>query len=317
MPCASSSLRSGTSAPRSRCQRTTASLSVRFQRRNRQLRVGGKLRVPETLGDLHVVGMAHPGHALAHRAQVLDVRVDERGGVERRVLAQTEPCRDHELGMRLHHVVHLDERLDAELPVHGEPARVPPLGPQRLDLPRVEHRGGWIEGLAERRGTVVEVDPRATAPLLAPHRDEIEVVGIEVVLGERPPLGDRGVLAVGPVAPAVERAPEPRLAGPATLDDLDAAVATGVLERAHPEVVGAHHDDRLVEDLVLDEVARLGDLLEPAGHLPDPGPELLGLQGGEAGIDVALLGHAVRVLDREGHRQRRPLLAPPSPRSVD
>ena len=102
-------------------------------------------------------------------------------------------------------------------------------------------------------------------------------------------LRDVGVRAVEAVAPAVERAGEPALARPATLDDLDAAVAARVLERPHLHVVGAHHDDRLVEDLVLDEVARLRDLLEPARHLPDPGPQQLALHRVEVRVEVALL----------------------------
>ena len=102
-------------------------------------------------------------------------------------------------------------------------------------------------------------------------------------------LRDGGVLAVEAVAPPVERAREPALARPATLDDPDAAMAAGVLERAHAHVVGAQHDDRLIEDLVLDEVARLRDLLEPARHLPDPRPQQLGLHRVEVGVEVALL----------------------------
>ena len=95
---------------------------------------------------------------------------------------------------------------------------------------------------------------------------------------------------------------------PPTLDDPDAAMAAGVLEGPHAQVVGAQHDDRLVEDLVLDEVARLRDLLEPARHLPDPRPQQLGLHLVEVGVEVALLGNPVGDLHRVGHRECRPLL---------
>ncbi len=67
-------------------------------------------------------------------------------------------------------------------------------------------------------------------------------------------------------------------------------------------------DDRLVEDLVLDEVVGVRDLLEPASHLPDPRPEQLGLQLEEVGVDVPLLRDTVRELHRMGHRKCRPLL---------
>ena len=66
--------------------------------------------------------------------------------------------------------------------------------------------------------------------------------------------------------------------------------------------------DRLVEELVLHEVARLGDLLEPAGHLPDPRPQLLGFHRVEVRVEVALLGDPVGVLHRVGHGRGRPLL---------
>ena len=130
-----------------------------------------QLDVAQPLGDLHVVGVDHAGHALAHRAEVLELGVDERPRVERRAGALRVPhARDDELRVGLDHVVLLLERLLRELPVHGQAARVPPLGAQRLDLPRVEDRGGGLDALAQRRRVVVEVDPRAAAPRLAAHR---------------------------------------------------------------------------------------------------------------------------------------------------
>src|SRR6201999_4668155 len=69
--------------------------------------------------------------------------------------------------------------------------------------------------------------------------------------------------------------------------DLDAAMAAGVVESLHP-ALGADQDHRLVEDLVLDPVADLGDLLQPAGHLPDARPQALPLQLEELGVVVAL-----------------------------
>ena len=97
--------------------------------------------------------------------------------------------------------------------------------------------------------------------------------GCRLCSAERLALRDVRVRAVLAVAPPVERAGEPALAGPPTLHDLDATMAAGVLERPHLHVIGAQHDDRLIEDLVGDVVARLGDLLEPARHLPDAGPQ--------------------------------------------
>ena len=140
--------------------------------------------------------------------QVLDVGVDERAaGRTAGRRAAGNRVRDHQLRVRLHHVVLLDERFIGELPVHREPARVPPLGAQRLHLPGVEDGGERLEALAQRRRVVVEVDPRAPAPRprTAPATRSMSS-GLQVVLGERPPLGDEGVRAVEAVAPAVERA---------------------------------------------------------------------------------------------------------------
>src|SRR5206468_4241310 len=101
-------------------------------------------------------------------------------------------------------------------------ARVPPLRAQRLDLPRVEHGGDRLDARAQRRRVVIEVDPGAAAPQLAPHRLEVDVARLDVVLGERALLRDEGVLAVGPVAPPVEGTGEATRARPAIDRDLHA-----------------------------------------------------------------------------------------------
>ena len=134
--------------------------------------------------------------------------------------------------------------------------------------------------------------------------------GSQVVLGERLPPRDGGVLAVEAVAPPVERAGEPVLARPSALRrPCTPRWRQAFWNAAHPHVVGAQHDDRLIEELVLDEVARLRDLLEPARHLPDPRPQQLDLHLVEVGVEVALLGNPVRELrvHRVGHRECRPL----------
>jgi hypothetical protein len=98
----------------------------------------------------------------------------------------------------------------------------------------------------------------------------------------------------------VERAGEPVLARAPAVDHPHAAVAAHVLEGAHVHVPDTDHDDGLVEDLVLDEVVRLRDLLQPARHLPHPGPQQLGFQGVEVRVVVALLAHPVRDFHRVG-----------------
>ena len=72
------------SAPRSRCHCVTASLSVRFHFAIAASASVGQVDVAQALGDGHVVGVDHAGHALAHGPQVLEVGVDE--GLRRRRL---------------------------------------------------------------------------------------------------------------------------------------------------------------------------------------------------------------------------------------
>ena len=105
----------------------------------------------------------------------------------------------------------------------------------------------------------------------------------------------------------MERADEPALAGSATLDDPDAAMAARVLECPHAQVISAHHNDRLIENLVLDEVVWLRDLLEPAGHLPDPRPQEIDFHLVEVRVEIALLARPVRELHGVGHGECRPL----------
>ncbi len=108
-------------------------------RRHRQRRVGGQLDVAQALGDAHVVRRApsRPCRRSSCAGSGSRRRRTPAGRTARRRAAGTA-AGDDELRVRLDHVVLLHERLFGELPVHREPARVPPLGPQRLHLPRVE-----------------------------------------------------------------------------------------------------------------------------------------------------------------------------------
>ena len=159
------------SLPAARCQSTTASLSVRYQVDIACVGVVGQLDVAQALGDAHVVGVDHAGHALAHRAQVLDLRRrrtprdrTSRPGAPYRMPGMTScGCASTTwycswnacsasfqfTGRRqaYHHSVRSDSTFHAS----------------RID-------GGRLDALAQRRRVVVEVDPRAAAPHLAPHR---------------------------------------------------------------------------------------------------------------------------------------------------
>src|SRR5262245_2147246 len=85
-------------------------------------------------------------------------------------------------------------------------------------------------------------------------------------------------------------------------------MAARVLERQDAEVVGPYDDRGLIEDLVFDEVARGGDLLESARHLPDTRPQSLDLQLVELRVEIPLLANPVPVLHCMRYRERRPVL---------
>ena len=214
-------------------------------------------------------------------------------------LLRVAHARDDELRVGLDHVVLLLERLLRQLPVHREPAGVPPLGAQRLDLPPVEDRGGRLEALAQRRRLRIEVDPRAAAPHLAPHRREVDVPALELTLSERLPHGDSGVGAFGAVAPAVERAGEPGIAVASVDGHPHTTVAARVVEGLHAAIGLPNDDDGLIEDLVLHPVVDVRDLLEPTGHLPGARPEVLRLELEELRVVVALLARSVGPFDGE------------------
>ena len=88
---------------------------------------------------------------------------------------------------------------------------------------------------------------------------------------------------------------------PATaLRQLRRPMAARIVQRLHRTVLLAHDQDGVPHDLVLDEVARIGDLLQPRRHLPRVGPEMLLLQLEELPRVVPLLGY----LDRRRHGER-------------
>ena len=92
--------------------------------------------------------------------------------------------RRQQLRVGLRDVVALHEGFGRQLPVDREQARLPPLGAQRTHLPFVVLGREWFDALAQRRCTVVEVDPGAATPQLTPNRDEAEIIGAEVAFVE-------------------------------------------------------------------------------------------------------------------------------------
>ena len=173
--------------------------------RHRLRRIRRQRHRLHAFGDADVVLVGHAAHAVAQRPHEVEAAGDD--GVHRFRRAAVLRRRQ-QLRVRLRDVVALHERGRRQLPVHRQPAGLPPLDAQRLDLPGVVDRGEGLHPVAQRRGIVVEVDPGATAPQLTPDRDELQVVGGHVVLAEGIGSQHEGVAPVDTPAPAVEGADE-------------------------------------------------------------------------------------------------------------
>jgi len=81
----------------------------------------------------------------------------------------------------------------------------------------------------------------------------------------------------------------------------DAPVAAGVVEGLHARL-RANDDDGLPDVLVLYPVAYFGNLLFPAGHLPDVWPQMIYFRLVELRVVVPLYRDPLRIVDRERHR---------------
>jgi hypothetical protein len=160
-----------------------------------------------------------------------------------------------------------------------------------------QERGERIEILLEGRGVRTEADPHESTPAVDPHpaqphvrRDRVELLTID-------DFDERSVQVVAPGVIATTDAALGETAG--ALSQPGAAVETGVVEGSDGLGVGADDEDGLVADEVLAEVADVGDLLLPAGHLPDTGPQSFELQGRELGARIASAGYDVVLADQD------------------
>ena len=188
--------------------------------------------------------------------------------------------------MRGEHVVGLVEGLHRDLPVAVEVQPLAPLVAHVLQPERVEDLRGGKQVVRQRFTVRIHVDEQPTAPGVDLNRSEMGVLrrqlALPVVL-----LADVRARAVESVCPAVESADE-RLACSATgilgtvggVDQPTAAMHAHVVMCLEFVWTRAHDDDRVVEDVVGQVVADLGDLLDPADLLPHLAPQLVAFGAG-------------------------------------
>ena len=162
---ASSSLRSGMSSPRSRCQSTTASLSVRSHVVPGQDGVGRQLDVRRRpLGDprRRRRGPSRPCRRSSRAGSGARTRGTASGRTSR-------PWPGSGRGSRSCGCVSSTwycstNASSASFQLTGSRNGVPPLGAHRLELPRVHDRGERLDAVPQRWRARVEVDPGAAAP---------------------------------------------------------------------------------------------------------------------------------------------------------
>jgi hypothetical protein len=207
------------------------------------------------------------------------------------------------LGVDCEGVVTLVEDIERRLPVRVQEDA---LVEDRLGLPEGKGREDFVEGRevrGERFRGAVHVDPDEAAPGVEGALHEAESLLVDVLRAEFPAIHHEAVPAVELPTPAVARTSDrPPFEVSTALDQASTAVSAAVEEGLEPVGCAAHDEDRLVSDFVFDVVAHVGDLVLPAGDLPDPGPQLLGLEARELGREVATL--------RDEGRRQIPLTLP-------
>jgi hypothetical protein len=175
-------------------------------------------------------------------------------------------------------VIGLGEGFDRDLPVALEHDPLAPAVAHPVELELIEMAGRRFEIVTQGPAIGIHVDPDPATPGV-----DLDLAQPGALLGQHaiPVLlvGNVGAVAIEVVAPAVKAADELlALAAGAVralgcVDELAAAVRADVVKGLDRVLCGTHDQDRVLADLVGDEVADVGDFLDAPGVLPDLRPQ--------------------------------------------
>ncbi len=183
-------------------------------------------------------------------------------------------------------VIGLDERLDGDLPVAGDPSLDPRSHVTLFEGPALEMSRQLFEIVLERCAVGIEVDEHEAAPGRDLRLGQSESLVLD--LGEVPAAGHVAELALEVPGEAVEGAADP-LEPARLVAQPRSAMEAGVVIGAQVPVARAQDDEGIVGEIVDEGIARRGHVLDPPGDLPDPPPESLDLAavlvGREVGVD--------------------------------
>ena len=199
------------------------------------------------------------------------------------------------------HVVGLVEVVEHHLPVAGQPHAVGHGAPPRVDVAQLPFVPDRPQVLLQAHALRVHVDPDEAGEGLAAQLSQAHLAA-RVAFREIVLVGRKVEFAVGQVGPTVVLADEALDAALVVLNERVAAMLADVVERLHPAVLLADHEDLLRPHRLHLPIAGIGQLRLAAEQQPDLGPHalLLLLEERPRGIAIALEQRPARALLRVG-----------------
>ena len=287
---------------------------------DRLLGVLRQIDLEQLPGNLHLLLVDHPGHAVVQQLHMFILRVNIFAHRQIGIDLHTDPARilpvhaviqlrQHllQLRMGLHDMVALHEGFHRDLPVRGQSGGIPPFGALLVHAARFQIVQNRPDAFAQRRSVVVKIDEGAADGGFNTARHKVDLGLRQLLLAEKMPAIDEGVLSFDVPAPSMEWADEARrlaIALPARLGDWHTAMAAGIVERLHP-VFRLHDDDGTIEIGIFNPVADILDEFQTTGHLPNMRPQTLVFRREKSFVIIALGRNALRIVDGKWNVERR------------